>query len=226
MEISGLAIAAHELKAPLTLMRQLSLVILEEEDTEARAELCRDLVGVSERALKQVQDLARMENLTYELFPLEPVSVRAVCDEVAEELAELFAGNNRRLVTRYQNRSKLVVANWQLLRSVVQNFCLNAMQYGEVEQASELKVREWRGRVMVEVRDFGPALPLAVWRKLQEEALSEPVRMSLRPGSSGLGLLIASRFAKFMGARVRAVRHRDGASFMVELPVSRQGAMF
>ena len=37
---------------------------------------------------------------------------------------------------------------------------------------------------------------------------------------------IASRFSKYMHANIGAVRHRDGTSFYVELPVSKQASLF
>ena len=42
----------------------------------------------------------------------------------------------------------------------------------------------------------------------------------------GLGLYIASRFSRYMHANVGAVRHSDGSSFYVELPISQQGRLF
>ena len=48
----------------------------------------------------------------------------------------------------------------------------------------------------------------------------------MRPGSSGLGLFIASRFSRYMNAEMGAIRHSDGTSFYVELPVSRQARLF
>ena len=48
----------------------------------------------------------------------------------------------------------------------------------------------------------------------------------MRPGSSGLGLYIASKFARFMNGDVSAIRHRDGTSFILKLPVSKQASLF
>ena len=37
-----------------------------------------------------------------------------------------------------------------------------------------------------------------------------------------MGLYIAARFANYMNAKFGLVRHRDGTSFYVDLPVSEQ----
>lgn len=259
--MDGVLTAAHELKAPLAVLRQLALSLgdLTPDDEHLRAEM----VAVSERAMRQVNDLAKVRRLEDGLFEMEPVAVRAVCDEVTHELKYLFRENQQEIAVRYGNRARLVSANRELLYSVIYNFMVNAMHYAEAGTAAELTVRDvrpvarrGRGRganerlgggvndgllvdgvragsemkapenvVRVEVRDYGPALPVGVWRELKRGYVEQPTAIAMRPGSSGLGLYIASKFSRYMNARVGAVRHRDGTSFYVELPVSKQLSM-
>ena len=157
---------------------------------------------------------------------MEPVAVRAVCDDVSRELEYLFNYNRRNLFIKYSNRTKLVTANRDLLYSVVYNFLLNAMHYSGEKTAAELLVKDTRDKVKIIVRDYGPALPMDVWREMRRGFIEKPVSIAMRPGSSGLGLYIASKFSRYMNAKVGAVRHRDGTSFFVELPVSKQASLF
>ena len=80
--------------------------------------------------------------------------------------------------------------------------------------------------VQVKIRDYGPALPIDVWREMKRGFVRKPTSIAMRPGSSGLGLFIASRFSRYMHAEVGAVRHRDGTSFYINLPISKQMSMF
>ena len=217
-------VAAHELKAPLAVLRQLALSL---DGMDSQGEQIRsEMVSVSERAIKQVNDLAKIRRLEDGLFEMEPVSVRAVCDDVVHELAHLFKFNKRELFVKYSNRSRLVNANRDLLHSVVYNFLLNAMHYSGEETRSELIVKDERDQVKITIRDFGPALPMDVWRELKKGWVSKPTSIAMRPGSSGLGLYIASKFSRYMHAEVGAVRHRDGTSFYVKIPVSRQASLW
>ena len=211
-EVDGVLVAAHELKAPLAVLRQLALSLgeMSVQDEHIRNEM----VNVSERAMRQVNDLTRMSRLEDGLFEMEPVAVRAVCDDVTQELKYLFAENRRKLDVKYANRAKLVNANRELLHSVVYNFLLNAMHYAE-EGYAELRVGDAKGKVRIMIRDYGPALPVGIWREMKRGWVEQPVPIAMRPGSSGLGLYIASKFSRYMGATVGAVRHRDGASFYV-----------
>ncbi len=223
-EVDGILVAAHELKAPLSVLRQLALSL---DDMDASGEQIRSqMVSVSERAIKQVNDLTKIRRLQDGLFEMEPVSVRAVCDDVVNELSYLFKFNKRDLFIKYSNHSKLVNANRELLHSVIYNFLLNAMHYSGEKTRSELLVKDEKDTVKVVIRDFGPALPMDVWREMKKGWVSKPTSIAMRPGSSGLGLYIASKFSRYMNAEVGAVRHRDGTSFYVKLPISRQACLW
>ena len=212
-EVDGILVAAHELKAPLALIRQLAFSFdgLNQENENIRTEM----IAVSERAIKQVNDLSKVRRLEDGLFEMEPVSIRAVCDEVSHELGQLFSYNEKTLYKKYSNHSKLVTANHDLLYSVIYNFLLNALHYSDKETQAKLLIKDNKGYVKVDI-----------WRELKRGWVEKPVSIAMRPGSSGLGLYIASKFSKYMNAKVGAVRHRDGTSFIVELPISKQASLF
>ncbi len=224
-EVNSILLAAHELKAPLAVLRQLALSFEFEKSAE-NEHIRSEMISVSERAIKQVNDLTKVARLEDGLFEMEPVSVRAVCDDVTHELSYLFRYNKRDLYIKYKNKSRLVTANRELLHSVIYNFLLNAMHYSGKDTRSELIVNEKRGKVRIDIRDYGPSLPNDVWREIKRGWVEKPTSIAMRPGSSGLGLYIASKFSRYMNANVGAIRHRDGTSFFVELPISTQARLF
>ena len=221
VEVNGMLVAAHELKAPLSLMRQLALAINFADETTCQRYRSQ-LINVSERALRQVNDLVKIARLEDGFFETEPVSVRGVCEAVLSELSPFFRIEGRSIDLEFHNKSRLAVANHDLLYSIVYNFCVNAIHYSERGSVSEMVISERRSRLRISVRDYGPALPTKVWRELNAGGLDRPTEIAMRPGSSGLGLYIASQFAAHMRAQIGAVRHRDGASFYVDLPISKQ----
>lgn len=226
VEVNGILVAAHELKAPLSLMRQLALALEFAETPVQTSRIQKQLVAVSERALRQVEDLAKISQLEGGMFALEPVSVRAVCDTVWREISRLCPPEQRSLKLSYSNRLKLAIANHDLLHSIVHNFCLNAIHYSDSGTTSELSIHDHADKIQIRVRDFGPALPTKIWRQFQSGTLRQPTAIAMRAGSSGLGLYIASEFARHMHAHLGAIRHRDGTSFFLELPASRQAELW
>lgn len=225
-EVNNILFMAHELKAPLSLLRQLALSLELVSDPREITRIKSQMVGVSDRALKQVNDLSRIARLEDGLFQMEPVAIRSVCDDVLHELQHLFRFNNRDLAVHYTNRSRLVIANRELLFSVIYNFCLNAMHYSHQETKSSLTIRDYYDSVRVDIRDYGPTLPTDVWRELKRGWLKKPTSIAMRPGSSGLGLYIASKFSRYMHSEIGAIRHHDGTSFFIKLPISKQTQLF
>ncbi len=224
-EVSSIAVVAHELKTPLCILRQLALSI-DSADEKSFKKARAQMIQTSERALRQVNDLTKVARLEDGLFELEAVPVRAVCNEVTAELRELFRENHRDINWKYTNKSRLVLANRDMLYSVIYNFCSNAMHYSDVNTKATIMVRDKKGKVEILVRDFGPALPTKIWKEMKYGFINEPTSVAMRPGSSGLGLYIASKFSKYMNGEVSAIRHRDGTSFSLILPISNQMSMF
>lgn len=225
-EVNGILVAAHDLKAPLCLVRQLALSMELAPDVATRTRIQSQIVGVSERALKQISDLTKLARLEDGLFKLEPVSVRGVCDEVYRDLTPLFQNDGRKICLEYRNRRRLAVANRELLSSVIRNFCTNALRYSGKDTTSRLEISDMGERIRIGVRDFGPSLPTKIWRKIREGGLDQPTAIAMRSGSSGLGLYFASQFARYMQSDLGAIRHRDGTSFFIDLPVSYQATLF
>ncbi len=215
------AMIAHELKEPLATIRQLALEL---SATNPETMLIAEQIRViSERSLRLSSNLAKSQRLQAMLFATEPISVFQLCSDVAEEIAPLYRARGRKFHMASKRSWPLAIANYDLLRRIVLNFADNALEYsdesGVVELFSQLK--RTKGVVRVGVRDYGPALPTKVWRSLRDDTF-EPGMTHTRPNSSGLGLLIASRFAEVSNAQIGALRHRDGASFYVDVPISRQ----
>jgi K+-sensing histidine kinase KdpD len=225
-DLSFLVTAAHELKAPLALMRQLALSLESAAMLPAndRDRIIRQITLTSERALRLTTDLTRASRLEDSLFELEPLNPRQVCEDVAHELWPLYKARHREIHVTARYRPILVVANRDLLRRIMLNFGDNALHYADEQAPVELRVQTMRSgsKIRMGVRDFGPAVPPDVWRLLHDHLGTGTQALHARPQSSGLGLYVASQFAHAMHGTIGATRHRDGATFFVDLTASKQ----
>ncbi len=223
--VTPLIAAAHELKAPLALLRQIAFRL---EDTTLptadRQRLLRQSVLVSERALRLTSDLTKVARLESALFTIEPINPEQLCKDVAAELGPLFEAYGRSVAVQTRRHPLLLVANRDLLRRILLGFSDNALHYSQPGTAVHLQIQAFKkaGVIRVGVRDYGPALSSDLWRTLQKKLQAAPQPVHARPESSGLGLYIASQFAEAMNGTIGAVRHRDGATFYVELQASSQ----
>lgn len=223
-DVSSLTAAAHELKSPLALMRQLALRLDAGEVSDEQRHLIQQITLTSERALRLTSDLTRSARLDDALFELEPINPEQLCQDVVAELTPLFGAHGRSLVVSHRTHPLLLVANRDLLRRIIMNFSDNALHYSQTGTAVHMQIQAFTkaGTIRVGIRDFGPAVSSDMWRTLQKKLKHSPQTIHARPQSSGLGLYIASRFAEAMQGTIGATRHRDGTTFYVELQASRQ----
>ncbi len=216
-ESFGLFSAAHELKAPTALVRQLALELQSRANDRHEIELLDQIILTSEKSLRLTSDLTRTVRLAELPLALEPINAVQMCEEVAHEIWPLYKASGRRLeVVPRKRNAPLVVANRDLLRRVLLNFADNALHYSSDESSVQLGVRRQGRDIMIGLRDQGPIVAL------HDATLHAPTG---RPESSGLGLIITRKFAEAMQATTGTMRHRDGMTFYIALQESKQLAL-
>lgn len=221
----SLVAAAHELKSPLALIRQLSLSLEKDglSDNEKR-KILRQISLTSERALRLTSDLTRSVRLNDALFKLEPINPQQICEDIVHELSPLFKAHNRAIELVPRRHPLLLVANRDLLRRVISNFSDNALHYSDGCETVTIRIGELRfGKIIrLSVRDYGPAIPKDAISSLNKKLFTANTTIHARPQSSGLGLYIATQFAEAMNGKIGIIRHNDGATFYVDLQASSQ----
>ncbi len=223
--LPSIVAAAHELKEPLSLVRQLSLSLEDGGLSIAdRKRMLRQISLTSEKALRLTSDLTRSVRLSDAMFKLEPLNPQQLCEDIVNELTPLFTAHNRGVVLARRKHQLLLVANRDLLRRIILNFGDNALNYtqGDSQVKIQIGMRSAGKIVRLGVRDYGPALSNDVLNSLCNKLTSTNSMIHARPQSSGLGLYIASQFADAMNGRIGFIRHRDGSTFYVDLQASSQ----
>lgn len=214
-------VAAHELKAPLVLMRQLALE-LKAAEPQNEITVNRLLLTV-ERSLRLVEQLTKTSRLEDSLFESEPLLAKAVCQAVAEELTPFAKASGQQIVTRVSRESGVTVGHRALLTALLVNLCDNAISHNPEGSQVVVSARSSREGVVFSVRDHGPRLSHRAFDALRFQIGRGPLPLKDRPRSSGLGLWIASQFAAAMNGKLEMTRHHaDGITVSLLLPHSKQ----
>ncbi len=215
--------AASELTSPLVLMRQLGLAVGADGISDDERKLLGERLALtSERALGMASSLS-MTTTDQQVFALEPVNPLSVCKEVIHELTPMFSAYDRKITLQSRTRTPLMVANRTILQRILLAFGDNALHYGSDEHPVQMAISGHGDRVRIGVRDYGPAVPIDMWKRLEGRVSRRALApLSNRPQASGVGLLTAQRLAEMMDSVVGIVRHRDGATFYVDLRMSGQ----
>lgn len=226
----ALVAAAHELKAPLVLIKHLSQSVVEPGVLSAREkeDYLQRIQMTAERSLRFVQHLTlsyRLQNDPQALpfdFVLEPLSMNKVCTDAINEMTPYATQHKQQLRLSGLHCPHLVLANRDILHDIVVNLVDNAIQHNPSGNIVELTA-ECRGdQVRLAVRDNGGGTTRGELRALGKSLGEQPQPLSGRPGTSGLGLYIAGQFAKAMGGRLGLGRAGNGTTFFVDLLRSKQ----
>lgn len=107
----------------------------------------------------------------------------------------------------------LARADEALLRQVLLNLCLNAVQVQGHGGVLRVVATTAEGRVRIDVEDHGPGVPPGLRDTLFDAYVTG------RSEGTGLGLAVADRLVSTMEGRLELVRSDDtGSSFCVDLP--------
>ncbi len=216
--------AAHELKAPLVLMRQLTYQLDMAGELTPQQKIVQERMRLtSERALRLVENITQTSRLNEALFALEPLQVRSVWHDVATEIMPLARQMDQRLKVRVPKKAMLVVAHRELLPAILVGLCDNALAHNPGGADVVLSAKQEKQTVVFSVRDKGPVIDAKAFRELESRLGTAPQPLGSRPNSSGLGLWIAGSFARAMASHLSVTRHRTGGmTFSLHVPVSGQ----
>ena len=184
--------------------------------------LGKQLTLTSERALRMVSSLL-MTSATQQRLELEPINPVSICREVVHELSPLFAAHGQKLTLQPRSRIPLLVGNRKLLQQILLSFGDNALYYGSESHPIHMNIAARGDKVRIGMRDYGPAVPIDMWQRIEHRAeQNATMPLAARPHTSTVGLIAAKRLAELMNSAVGIIRHRDGATFYIDLRVSGQ----
>ncbi len=216
-------VAAHELKAPLVLMRQLTFDLRDCQTDAERETALQRLEMTVERSLRLVEQLTKASRVNDLLFDTEPLQVASICQAVAAEMQPLAKSLGQTIRPRITRRSALIIGHRDMLTALLINLCDNALGHNPAGGMVVISAQQKKDHVSFMVRDNGPKMSAKVFERLRTELGRGPMPMGERARSSGLGLWIADQFTRAMSGNLTMIRHqKGGVTFSVTLPYSHQ----
>jgi signal transduction histidine kinase len=206
---------AHELNNPLTGLRSLSQVLLQEADKGSH--LYSDLIeiekaaGRSQRIIKNLLDFSKGEDQ-----PSEYVSL----DEIVERTLPMLKSALRfhRLEVDLQTLGSEVFVEPHLVQQVVFNLVNNACQ--AMKDAGRVQIQTWKeaSHLILQVEDSGPGIPDEMQRRI-----FEPFFTTKKEGQgTGLGLSMSKSIIEKFGGVIEVYKAEpQGARFVIRLPLMR-----
>lgn len=229
--VDDLALVAHELKTPLAIILHIASSLEDDllyDSPSDRKQAAQRIRLSAERTLNLVQGLTISHRIGGNSdqaafgFELEPLNISQICQEVMHEIMPLAQACGQKINFNAPFSPQLVVGNGSLLRGVLINLIDNAIKHNPPKTDVNIKIRRHDSCIRASVRDNGPGLTLADVRRLSDGLGRTLQPMQGRPGSSGIGLYIASQMAQAMGGELGVSAVNKGAMFHVDLIQSKQ----
>jgi two-component system sensor histidine kinase GlrK len=219
---------SHELKTPLTALREGSELLVEGTAgplSPGQREIVEILRQKSVQLQQLIEGLLNYHRAQESVGRLEVTAVRF--DRVVEEVLEdhRLAVQARGIRADLRLDPVILQADEEKLRAVAANLVSNAIKYSPDEGMISLALRREGAEVVFDVRDAGPGIPtedrdrIFDWFYQGEDIHHGRVR------GSGLGLAIAREFVVAHDGRIEVVSDREGgAHFRVTLAAGTPGA--
>lgn len=220
--------AAHELKAPLALIRHMAAGLVDPDlNNIEKQEYIERILLTSERMLRltnQITSSSRLnaiENLNL-LDSLEPVNVNVICEQALHEMLPLAKKFSQTLQVRQKRRQNLVLANKLVLHDIIVNLIDNSIKHNPTGGKIVLSTNNLAETVRLNLLDEGEGLSKAELNQLAQTVGRMPQPFSSRSGTSGLGLYIAGQLTFAMGGSIGLGKPKNGFAVFVDLLKSKQ----
>ncbi len=219
---------SHELKTPLTALRE-GAELLHEEVPGPLAPAQRQVVSImrdnSLRLQRMIDDLLDYQRALYAAAALDVAPVRL------DELIDRVAGAHRLAAQAKGQRFEVdarpvaVDADAGKLGSILDNLIGNAVKFTPHGGTVTVRAADGEGEVAIDVLDSGPGVPDTEREAIFNTFFRGRATAGGRVEGSGLGLAIAREYAQAHGGRISVVSGGQGGHFRVTLPRKAQDGL-
>ena len=211
---------SHDLRSPLTYMRNYAGLLPLPEDPALEQEYVNKIMTGIERMSVLVEGLLEIANLRAVTSPqLDRLHVGDLLDDVAHEYASPAQMRGVRLVVEVEPDLPPVKADPTLLRRALTNLVTNAVKYAPESGPVVLRAEQQGTEVVVSVRDRGPGIAPADLPHVFQKFYRGGQGTAERPHGSGLGLAIVKSIADLHDGRVWCESAPgEGSVFYLALP--------
>ena len=213
---------SHELKTPLTAIREGSELLSDEVGgtlTPQQREIAGILRESSLRLQKMIENLLSYTAVQFQSPPLklESVSLTSLAEEILADYS-LTISSKHINIQRDFFPTKLI-ADREKIHSVLDNLISNAVKYTTQSGFIRISITQQAEQAIIEVHDSGPGVMADDTAKLFDPFYRGHNAYESLVGGSGLGLSIAKEYVDAHHGQIVLLPSERGAHFRVTLPL-------
>ena len=215
-----IANVSHELRTPIFALQAVLENVVDGVEVPDRPTL-ETALAQTERLGRLVTELLDLSRIDAGVVPLEraPFDVDQLVQDAVSEASINAAAAGRRVAFAIDGSVGIVTADPARLHQAIANLLDNAARHSPVDGTVTTLSRHEDGRLVIEVADEGPGIPVA-----DREAVFERFtrggsdRATRAHGGTGLGLAIAQWAVELHGGSIAVVDDTVGCRIRVSMP--------
>lgn len=213
---------SHELKTPLTAIREGSELLSDEVGgtlTPQQREIAGILRENSLRLQKMIENLLSYTAVQFQSPPLrlEPVSLTSLAEEILTDYSLTI--NSKHINLQRDLFPTELMADREKIHSVLDNLISNAVKYTSQSGLIRISITQQAEQAIIEVHDSGPGVMADDTTKLFNPFYRGNNAYESLVGGSGLGLSIAKEYVDAHHGQIVLLPSERGAHFRVTLPL-------
>jgi len=208
LRIDFLSLASHQLRTPLSGTKWLIETIqrgVTGELNSKQKDYLNNIYQINERMIKLVSDMLNVLMLEggVSVIKKQKVSVPKLFAELFLMMESVLRSKKIALRNAFKNKKEFfVLADFQVLRSILECFVSNAINYSPNGGEVVLDAEENSAAAVFSVKDSGIGIPRAEQKRMFERFYRASNAKNLKPDGTGLGLYIASMLAKKIAGEI------------------------
>ncbi len=218
---------AHDMKTPLSIIRNYGELLLGSETSEKREEYARTIIDESDRmneAVVSLLDLSKMEAGTYPM-DLNDFHIRDVIEETVRRYRVLFEKKNMTAVIDSPENLRMF-ADRKLITRALSNFISNGIRNGNPGTQMIISAKKLSGAIRIQVHNSGQYLDEDAMKNIWEayyqrlpgdDKDADTARRSSENTGSGLGLAIVRNICLLHGGGYGCENDGDGVTFWMQI---------
>lgn len=221
------SIASHQLAAPLTSIRWNIEMLLNGDVGPVASEqrpILTDVLDSNTRMIRLVNDLLNVSRLEEGRINIDPqsINVKILVQDILNEYNHFISsrGMKVRVVSNKSDTDHIVSADPVIIRQIINNLIVNAVQYSSKASAQMVITLEPRGiDYQVSVWDNGIGIPKDVQKKIFTKFFRADNAQEREAIGTGLGLYITKMLVELMGGKIWFKSDpKSGTTFFLTMP--------
>lgn len=209
-------VVSHEFRTPLAIIRNATEMIRLVGDKSPEATRER-IAGISE-ALNRLFSLINrfISDDRENSFQPEPLTIGSLLLDV--RLHFRMTNQGERLNLAADDERTLLLADPEMLTTIIINLIDNALKYSPADQAVDVDMRRRGGDLVIQVRDRGIGIPQGELHKIGRRFFRASNGAAL--GGTGLGLYTSRKLLAYHGGTLELIANEDrGMTAIASLPL-------